>query len=1497
MGSGHSWWNDVARGAASSFHAILKTASLSLALVTLSVTASLAQSVSVSASPATFNAEGDVIRFDYVIDPGSYTITGINPTSTSIKGASVSCPSLGGGLEYPNKLTCTATYPVDSLDVMSGQFSDFATFTGTRIGGNGSVTMTSNTVVVRAATGGPVIISVTSSPNPSQPGEEVAVTATVSSMGCNAGQSPPGSVTISIGSQSESFGLSPTAPVSAASSATFRTSSLASGTYPVSASYSGGSGCSTGTGSGSNHTVETKPTVTINQAASQADPTSRSPIMFDVTFDKPIVGFSSADVQLSGTAGATSVAITGSGPTYSIAVSGMSQAGTVTATIPAGRVTTPAGLANEASTSTDNTVTYDPIKITPVTLSTPVYNQAYGPVTLTAGGGTGPHSFAVSAGSLPTGLSLTSSGDLSGTATRSGTFAFTVTATDSAGSTGAQSYTLAIAVPVIEINPTDLPAATYDVAYNQTLTASGGALPLVFSVTTGSLPYGLTLSTAGVLSGTPIVAENTSFTITATDANGETGSRAYSIDVAPTIPDAPTGISATAGDTQASVSFQPPQRTGGTTITSYTVTTSPPDVAPVTGPSSPIVINGLTNGQSYTFTVTAENSVGSGSPSTASNSVTPRATQTIAFPNPGPQTFGTTPALTATSDSGLTPIFTSSTTTVCTVTTTGLLAFVSTGTCTINADQPGNDDYLAATQVSRSFTVNPAVPIANNVSVTILPDSASNILPLDVTGGAATTVAVATAPTHGTANANGTTISYTPAHGYTGQDSFTYTATNVSGTSAPATVNIQVTATTLVFSPAPGRLADAFTAVPYHETISISGGRTPYQYTIGGTLPNGLNFNTATGEITGTATTPGVSSFSVTARDADNVTASAVYNIAVLAPAPVATDGAVTVAADSSGNPVPLNLSGGQADTIIVVAGPSHGTATVTGVALTYSPAGGYSGPDSITYTASNSTGSSTATVTVTVTPPPGALSLSPSGGALKDAMAGEAYSQAITASGGTAPLIYSLAGGTLPSGMVLNLSTGELTGPLETETEGDYSFTVQVRDARGSTLSAAYSLKVTPREVNVPDREISVAPGTTPPNVNLAAGATGGPFIAADLTFVSPPNAGRASIVNGEFAQAGGSQPIGLYLKFVPNPAFKGFAKVGFRLKTATEVSNEATITYDIETYDKDAVEREIDRLVHGFISTRQNLLASTIKVPGLLERRQMARATESVISRATPSGDGMVFGFSTSLAQIEAARNKADGVTESELPEFNIWLDGTFLVHNREESGSKWGSFAMISAGADYLISDKALLGFSFHFDRMTDPTDGDNELTGNGWLVGPNASLEIAKGIFWNSSLLYGGSANDIDTPFWDGSFDTTRWLFDTSISGRFDIDDVTTFTPKLRGVYFSETVDDYAVANGAGDRIDLEGFREEQLRVSLGAEVARQVALENGSIVTPKFGGAVGVSGLDGTGAFGSITTGVSMETVENWSVDAALLLNFEGDGETSAGAKLGVSKKF
>ncbi len=103
------------------------------------------------------------------------------------------------------------------------------------------------------------------------------------------------------------------------------------------------------------------PTVTIDQAVGQADPSITSPINFTAVFSEPVFDFTSGGVTLSGTAGATTVVVTnptGDDLTYNVAVSGMTGNGTVIATVAAGVAHDGANNPNTASASTDNTVTY-----------------------------------------------------------------------------------------------------------------------------------------------------------------------------------------------------------------------------------------------------------------------------------------------------------------------------------------------------------------------------------------------------------------------------------------------------------------------------------------------------------------------------------------------------------------------------------------------------------------------------------------------------------------------------------------------------------------------------------------------------------------------------------------------------------------------------------------------------------------------------------------------------------------------------------------------------------------------------------------------------------------------------------------------------------------------------------------------------------------------------------------------------------------------------------
>lgn len=155
--------------------------------------------------------------------------------------------------------------------------------------------------------------------------------------------------------------------------------------------------------------------------------------------------------------------------------------------------------------------------------------------TITAQGGSGTgYTYAVSGGSLPAGLSLNSStGVISGTPTTLAVYSFTIKVTDSLLNTGTQSFTINVLASPVTLVGQVLQNAVVGTAYSETIMASGGSGGYTYAVTSGSLPTGLSLSSGGVISGTPSGSPGTStFTITATDSSGNTGSQSFSIIVA-----------------------------------------------------------------------------------------------------------------------------------------------------------------------------------------------------------------------------------------------------------------------------------------------------------------------------------------------------------------------------------------------------------------------------------------------------------------------------------------------------------------------------------------------------------------------------------------------------------------------------------------------------------------------------------------------------------------------------------------------------------------------------------------------------------------------------------------------------------------------------------------------------------------------------------------------------------------------------------------------------
>ncbi len=241
--------------------------------------------------------------------------------------------------------------------------------------------------------------------------------------------------------------------------------------------------------------------------------------------------------------------------------------------------------------------------------TTGVYGTAYTSYTFVANGTPAP-TYALASGSLPPGLTLSAAGVLSGTPTNGGVYTFTVRATNSAGSVVSNSISITVSrAPTSFSAKTPPTTGIVGTAYTSyTFVANGTPAP-TYSLASGSLPSGLTLSSAGVLSGTPTVAGTYTFVVQASNALGSFNTNSITI----TVGQAPTAFSA-----------QNPSATGvvGAAYTSYTFVANgypAPTYALASGAlptgltlnSAGVLSDTPTAAGTYTFTVQASNFAGS----------------------------------------------------------------------------------------------------------------------------------------------------------------------------------------------------------------------------------------------------------------------------------------------------------------------------------------------------------------------------------------------------------------------------------------------------------------------------------------------------------------------------------------------------------------------------------------------------------------------------------------------------------------------------------------------------------------------------------------------------------------------------------------------------------------------------------------------------------------------------------------------------------------------
>ena len=279
---------------------------------------------------------------------------------------------------------------------------------------------------------------------------------------------------------------------------------------------------------------------------------------------------------------------------------------------------TPITIIGENCTTVNNVCDFPPANV----------GQAYNAVFSGSGGSGTPYTFKVVAGSLPPGISCCTIGDegfgqIQGTPTQQGTFAFTVQVEDSARDKAQANFSVAVGppLPLVVSGPACCGSGDVGTAFLYDLIAGGGVQPFTWSFT-GTLPPGIkfSLSPTPNFSGTPTATGTFPVTIEVTDSTGTHASQSGSIVISPAgtpPPPAPLQIIAPGARTPDDVGtvgesfLETLEATGGVYPYTWTITGLPPGLSITPGPSQTSDISGTpTTAGTYPMTITVTDSAG-----------------------------------------------------------------------------------------------------------------------------------------------------------------------------------------------------------------------------------------------------------------------------------------------------------------------------------------------------------------------------------------------------------------------------------------------------------------------------------------------------------------------------------------------------------------------------------------------------------------------------------------------------------------------------------------------------------------------------------------------------------------------------------------------------------------------------------------------------------------------------------------------------------------------